>query len=47
MALAIPLLAIVVLVVAYRLTAPGRASPGPGGAAAPGDVLQVGALPVT
>lgn len=47
LALAVPALTIALLVVAYRVTAPGSRSTPPGGAAAEGDVLQVGALPVT
>lgn len=45
--LAIPLAAIVTLVLGYRLTAPDGNPAAPAGAAAAGDVLQVGALPVT
>ena len=49
MALIVPLAAIVLLVLLYRVTAPKTAqTTTPGGAAIPeGDVLRVGALPVT
>lgn len=47
LALTLPVLAVVALFVAYRVTAPERASAGPTGASAPTEVLQVGALPVT
>lgn len=46
--LAVPLAVIVILVLGYRLSAPGgRPAAGTGAPMAPGDVLQVGALPVT
>lgn len=45
--LAIPVLTVALLVLAYRVTAPGSRGTPPGGAAAAGDVLRVGALPVT
>lgn len=47
LALALPVLAVVVLVVAYRATAPNRATGGATGGSASTEVLQVGALPVT
>ena len=49
MALALPLAAIVLLVFIYRVTAPKTVqTSAPSGAAIPeGDVLRVGALPVT
>jgi len=49
MALAIPLAAIVLLVFLYRVTAPKTTqTTAPSGATIPeGDVLRVGALPVT
>ena len=48
MALVIPVLAVALLVITYRLTAPGRGPDGEAGAPGnPTDVLQVGALPVT
>jgi small-conductance mechanosensitive channel len=49
MALSLPLAAIVLLVFIYRVTAPKTAqTTAPSGATVPeGDVLRVGALPVT
>ena len=49
MALALPLAAIILLVFIYRVTAPKTAqTTAPSGSAIPeGDVLRVGALPVT
>ena len=48
MALVIPVLTVALLVLTYRLTAPGRGLGGQAGAPVhPTDVLQVGALPVT
>ena len=47
MALVLPVLAVIVLVLAYRYTAPGRRANVPSDRPVESDVLQVGALPVT